>query len=431
MQRCRTLTVLRSSGDSIVVTDSIRRETKFFRPLPPARINGAAAQRLLEDLDRDIHDHIARETEDNIARGMSPSDAHYASADSAGRPATHQLTFNISCTSIGRTPTGMEENVMDTQLFSARTVRNLVTPLAASLALFIFPAQGWAANPEPGMIGIVFRQLFSDTQPNHRGPLAVMHVFEETPAAKAGIHCSDFVAAVNGVPTPGRAYEDILKADLSGPAGSTVRLTVLRFDGSQSEISLVRAPYPPHSSRASDPFAYTVPGNWSTDPRYTFPLPWWPAMPYRGFEDVFFSPNFDQEDSPEYHSFLFFLSLDGARVITAEQLQSDILAYFRGIAQERGRNYGFTPDLSKVSAAYQADSGASQTFGGAAARVFGGTLTIYDTHGKTITLNSEVLVSDCGRPDKTILFVGNSLEPRNGDMWKRIDAIRDTFRCSR
>ncbi len=35
-------------------------------------------KRILDDLDRDIRDHIERETEDNIARGMSPDEAHYA-----------------------------------------------------------------------------------------------------------------------------------------------------------------------------------------------------------------------------------------------------------------------------------------------------------------------------------------------------------------
>ncbi len=83
-------------------------------------------------------------------------------------------------------------------------------------------------------------------------------------------------------------------------------------------------------------------------------------------------------------------------MLTAEQLQSDALAYFRGIAEERGRNYGFTPDLSKVSATYKEDAGGSPTLGGAAARAFSGTLNIWDTHGKVITLNSEVLISDCG-----------------------------------
>jgi putative ABC transport system permease protein len=35
-------------------------------------------QRMLNDLDQDIRDHIARETRDNITRGMSPDDAHHA-----------------------------------------------------------------------------------------------------------------------------------------------------------------------------------------------------------------------------------------------------------------------------------------------------------------------------------------------------------------
>jgi putative ABC transport system permease protein len=34
---------------------------------------------MMEDLDRDIRDHIERETEDNIARGMTPEEARYAS----------------------------------------------------------------------------------------------------------------------------------------------------------------------------------------------------------------------------------------------------------------------------------------------------------------------------------------------------------------
>jgi hypothetical protein len=35
-------------------------------------------KRMLEDLDEDIRDHIARETQNNIDRGMSLEEAHYA-----------------------------------------------------------------------------------------------------------------------------------------------------------------------------------------------------------------------------------------------------------------------------------------------------------------------------------------------------------------
>jgi hypothetical protein len=39
------------------------------------------------------------------------------------------------------------------------------------------------------------------------------------------------------------------------------------------------------------------------------------------------------------------------------------------------------------------------------------------------------MISTCGTPDHTAFFFGMSLEPRDGSMWKEIDAIRDTFRC--
>src|SRR5579863_4675475 len=35
-------------------------------------------KRLLEDLDQDIRDHIERETQENIERGMAPEEARYA-----------------------------------------------------------------------------------------------------------------------------------------------------------------------------------------------------------------------------------------------------------------------------------------------------------------------------------------------------------------
>src|SRR5438477_4269719 len=35
-------------------------------------------KRMLEDLDQDIRDHIEKETQDNIERGMTPEEARYA-----------------------------------------------------------------------------------------------------------------------------------------------------------------------------------------------------------------------------------------------------------------------------------------------------------------------------------------------------------------
>jgi hypothetical protein len=131
------------------------------------------------------------------------------------------------------------------------------------------------------------------------------------------------------------------------------------------------------------------------------------------------------------HSYLFFCWLDGAPTLTAKQLESDMVVYFRGLAEQRGQNNGFKPDPAKVSASYSPDPTGSQSLGGAAASSFKGVVSIYDTHGKIINLNSEVVACVCPGSNHTAAFFGMSLQPRQEAIWKGIDAVRDSFRCSR
>jgi carboxyl-terminal processing protease len=102
-----------------------------------------------------------------------------------------------------------------------------------SLILLASGMPGWATVDNHGTVGIFFAQLFDDNRlPSHRGPLVVLKVLEESPAAKAGIHSGDFVVAVNGVPVPGREIATILSKEIHGPIGATLRLTVMKPDGS-------------------------------------------------------------------------------------------------------------------------------------------------------------------------------------------------------
>jgi len=288
-----------------------------------------------------------------------------------------------------------------------------------------------AASDDFGTIGVRFEQLYDDTQPNKHGPLVVLDVVEDLPGAKAGMHKGDIVFAIDGALVMGRELDDINRKAIRGPVGSAVRLSFVRLDGSQFELTLTRAPYPPHTNPGSDQFEYSVPGSWRMDPRYTFPLPWASSIAYHGLEDLAFSPDFDYTDSPEYHSYLFFWWLEGTTTLTAKHLESDMVAYFRGLAEQRGRNNGFKPDLSRVSANYNTDPAASQTLGGAAATSFQGVVSIYDTHGKVIELNSEVVTAVCPGSSHTAAFFGMSEQSRPEGIWKSIGAVRDSFHCSR
>lgn len=301
--------------------------------------------------------------------------------------------------------------------------------LVLTLPLCATPWLG--AADDFGTIGIRFEQLYDGSQPSQRGPLVVLDVVEGLSGAKSGVHKGDIVFAIDGALVMGKDLDEINRKSIRGPVGSTVRLSFVRLDGSQYELTLTRMPYPPYINPASDPFTYSIPGNWRIDPRYSFPLPWASSIAYHGMEDVAFSPDFDYADSPEYHSYLFFWWLDGTTPLTAKQLESDMVVYFQGLAEQRGQRGGFKPDPTKITASYAADPTGSHTLGAAPASSFQGSVIIYDTHGKLITLNSEVVTGACPGSNHTAAFFGMSMQPRQEEIWKHMDAARDSFRCSR
>jgi hypothetical protein len=90
-----------------------------------------------------------------------------------------------------------------------------------------------------------------------------------------------------------------------------------------------------------------------------------------------------------------------------------------------------TPDPSKIAANYSADPAVSQLLGGAAASSFKSVVSIYDTHGKVISLNSEVVATLRPGSNHTTAFFEMSMQRRDEGIWKSIDKVRDSFRCSR
>jgi hypothetical protein len=259
--------------------------------------------------------------------------------------------------------------------------------------------------------------------------LIVRQVDPNSAAADAGIQAGDLILAADGKRVFNTELNELIKR-LAGPVGSSIELSVVQADGNLKKITLIWRPYPPHLNPQTDVFSYSIPGNWQKDPRYKFPLPWSPGLALKGFEDLYFAPGFDDLDSPEYHSYLFLWWLDGQRPITAAELESDMVTYFRGLGEQRGRNNNFNPDLSQIKAQYASSSNGPSTLGGEAATNFKGTVTLYDRHGRVISLYSEVSSSYYG-DGHTAVFFAMSKEPRPSALWSQLDAIRDGFRYRR
>jgi hypothetical protein len=296
------------------------------------------------------------------------------------------------------------------------------------LALMAVPVPAFPS--EPGTLGIAVNQLYSEQQPTKRGPFMVRRVEPASAAADARIQPGDLIIATDGKPVFGVDAKEMITKRLAGPAGSSIELTVVQADGRPIRMTLERRPYPPHVNPPGDEFSYSIPGNWQMDPRYNFPLDWAPRIGHKGLEDVAFAPGFDDVDSPEYHSDLFLWWLEGKPEISAAELQADLVEYFRGLAEQRGRNNNFKPDLSRVTAQYAPLEAGPSQLGGQPATNFRGTVTLIDRRGNVISLYSEVTTSQCSATHRAVFFE-LSKEPRPAPLWTQLDAVREGFKCRR
>ncbi len=196
------------------------------------------------------------------------------------------------------------------------------------------------------------------------------------------------------------------------------------------EVELTRVPYPIHENPATDSFHYSIPGSWPTE-RYPFPIEFAPTINHKGLEDLAFVPEFGDTLSPEYHSYMFFWWLEGNASITPNQLQSDLVTYFRGLSKGRAEDGKFAMDSTKVTASFKPDPAGAKALGGSPAKSFFGDVSLYDSYGKVITLHCEVATSVCQESNHTALFFGLSKLPRTSDIWTQLDKNRDSFQCHR
>ena len=153
--------------------------------------------------------------------------------------------------------------------------------LAGLVALAAVEAQPsrLSAAEVPPTVGLTTVQMLSAGQPENRGPLVVVEVWDGTPAASAGIQKGDLIVAIDGVSVMGKDAVVAFRDQLRGPAGGTVKLSLVRpAEGMRSlEVLLKRVPSPPRSNPAFEPFVYNAPRTWRYE-NYDFPLQWAPKI---------------------------------------------------------------------------------------------------------------------------------------------------------
>jgi carboxyl-terminal processing protease len=126
------------------------------------------------------------------------------------------------------------EPITDAQLMQA-AIRGLLLDLDPHSVYFEREA---AEDFEEGARG-AYEGVGVELQRQDDGSLKVIAAIDETPAAKAGVKAGDVIVAIDGKPL--RAGDSDSSSPLRGPAGSAVKLTVLREGQSRPlDITVVR-----------------------------------------------------------------------------------------------------------------------------------------------------------------------------------------------
>jgi hypothetical protein len=175
------------------------------------------------------------------------------------------------------------------------------------------------------------------------------------------------------------------------------------------------------------PFVLPTLEGWRTE-TIPFPIEFAPALPYRGLEELRFSPGMFKPGSEDFWSYAFVFWLEGEVPFTAEQLNADLKTYLEGLSRAvEEKNEKFDPRVATVTA-HLTETKAPQD----GQKRFEGKVNAYDpfkTH-KPLTLNLRVHVLRCSAQGRTVAFFQASPQPVTHKVWGSLERIREGFRCS-
>lgn len=121
------------------------------------------------------------------------------------------------------------------------------------LCLSTMIVQSSHAEHELGGVGIIVAQLYEPKTDNKIGPLVVLKVFSNTPAAKQGIEKGDIITHIDGEPTAGEKFMKLVSEKLRGPIGTSLEITVWRTGEEQPFNLKLKREKPHFLPKVTDP----------------------------------------------------------------------------------------------------------------------------------------------------------------------------------
>ncbi len=165
------------------------------------------------------------------------------------------------------------------------------------------------------------------------------------------------------------------------------------------------------------------PANWSFE-RFTLPPVFAPGFPYKGAEELRFSPGMFNKDSASYFTYCFVAQLDNTVTISQDDIRNYLLEYFKGLCSSTASDRKLSVDTSKITVAIEKkkNTAANEIIYDAVLHIFG-----VFTDGAPVKLNMEIEVQRDTAANKVYLVFIASPQEKKNEIWKELYMIRKDF----
>lgn len=165
------------------------------------------------------------------------------------------------------------------------------------------------------------------------------------------------------------------------------------------------------------------PASWEFE-RFDLPPVFAPGFPYKGVEELRFSPGMFKKDSADYFTYAFVAQLDNTSSISGEGIKNYILTYYKGLCSSTAKDRKLSIDTSTITVniARKKNVAANKIIYNAEADIFG-----VFADGAPVKLNMEIKVVSNAASKKTFLFFIASPRKKSDAVWKTLYKIQEDF----
>jgi hypothetical protein len=173
------------------------------------------------------------------------------------------------------------------------------------------------------------------------------------------------------------------------------------------------------------PYELNAPQDWGIE-RFLIPIEFAPQIPYKGVEDVRFTPGWGKPTSDEYWSYAFLWYLDGSPTTNEKIIEGNLNSYYTGLI---GRN--ITRRKIPAEKIFPVNASIKEVITENGDRkTYRGTIEMLDyMEQKPIVLNCVVHLKSCSEQNRTFILHEISPKPLKDNVWRNLERLSEDFKC--